>query len=115
MVTVLMPFPFEAKVAPACSDTPVPSAVAGAEMTKLFASVMDAMVAPTGMPVPEMAAPTARPAVGAVIVVLPFVVVALRVVPYFPVVELSVLPVMVPKSKVNVVEVPEPIEADWLT
>ena len=111
--TVVDPLVVDAlKVVPVCKETLVPEAVAGEEMTKLFASVIDAMVAPVGIPAPDMAAPTARFAVlPTVTVVDPLVVLALRVVPYLPVDEFSVLPLMVPKSKVSVVVPPAPIAA----
>jgi len=115
--TVVDPLVVDAlNVAPVCNETEVPEAVAGEEMTKLFASVMDAMVDPIGMPLPDIAAPTARLAVpGTVTVVDPLVVVALREVPYFPVAEFTVLPLMVPKSKVRVVVPPAPMAAVWFT
>ena len=66
----------------ACSDTAEPVAEAGADITKLVALEMEEMVAPAGIPLPEIKAPTKRLAVlGTVTVVEPFVVVALSVVP----------------------------------
>jgi hypothetical protein len=108
--TVVDPLVVDAlNVAPVCKETAVPEAVAGEEITKLFASVMDAMVDPVGMPAPDMAAPTARLAVlGTVTVVEPLVVVALSVEPYKLVVVFKVLPAIVPKLKDSVVELPEP-------
>ena len=68
---------------PAASNvTPEPEALAGRDITKFVALVMDEMIAPAGMPAPEMEAPTKREAVlGTVIVVEYKYVIALSVVP----------------------------------